>query len=443
MATRKSKRQPKRKMPYERPPVDSSEDPSTWSKTKLIQELKGMDIEVPVDLSKPIILQLFNSNIKRKEATVIEAEVIPDIGTLQSPPEQRPFINPEPEAGIPMSNMCNAFVSMSQCFTGLQSTVTQLLLRNPGEKQQNTIKDGFTLQHWYNQSTTVDNYTASHSGIQENCVSVDTNKGARSDDFTGIDIVSSSLQRQIIDGKDVNIAALLIPNYECPQSHTVIADSIEVNLPGKPDIRLNRTLTIQEFIKAFGKYKRIMSKAYPERRVELDAYEEDIIDISNFYGSKYYDYHKMFSAKASTLLREHHVKVDWSKRDRDLFTLVAAGIQISVCKLCHMCDHTTEFCPLQLRNSVNHQEINSSRNDDRGDKYGRPKYFQDGKEICNNFNSIRGCTKRTCSFHMFAPNAVRQDIHRFYVGNAHQQRLHPIRHPRLIKKLQRHLVKCD
>ncbi|XP_071142855.1 uncharacterized protein [Mytilus edulis] len=265
-------------------------------------------------------------------------------------------------------------------------------------KQQNTIKDGFTLQHWYNQSTTVDNYTASHSGIQENCVSVDTNKGARSDDFTGIYIVSSSLQRQIIDGKDVNIAALLIPNYECPQSHTVIADSIEVNLPGKPDIRLNRTLTIQEFIKAFGKYKRIMSKAYPERRVELDAYEEDIIDISNFYESKFYDYHTMFSAKASTLLREHHVKVDWSKRDRDLFTLVAAGIQISVCKLCHMCDHTTEFCPLQLRNPVNHQEINSSRNDDRGDKYGRPKYFQDGKEICNNFNSIRGCSKRTCSF---------------------------------------------
>ncbi|CAG2246884.1 unnamed protein product [Mytilus edulis] len=230
MATRKSKRQPKRKMPYERPPVDSSQDPSTWSKTKLIQELNGMDIEVPVDLSKPIILQLFNSNIKRKEATVIEAEVIPDIGTLQSPPEQRPFINPEPEAGIPMGNTCNAFVAMSQCFTGLQSTVTQLLFRNPGEKQQNTIKDGFTLQHWYKQSSIVDNYTTSHSGIQGNCVSVDTNKEARSDEFTGKDIVSSSLQRQIIDGKDVNIAALLIPNYECPQSHTVIADSIEVNL---------------------------------------------------------------------------------------------------------------------------------------------------------------------------------------------------------------------
>ncbi|CAC5419914.1 unnamed protein product [Mytilus coruscus] len=165
MATRKSKRQTKRTVPYERPPVDANKDPSTRNKTKLIKELKGIDIEVPVDLGKPILLQLFNSNIesKRKEAT-----------------------------------------------------------------------------------------------------------------------------RLIIDGKDVNIAALLIPNYECPQSHTVIADSIEIK--GKPDIKLNRTLTIQAFIKAFGKYKRIMSKAYQERRAELDAYEEDIIDISKFYGSKYCDY---------------------------------------------------------------------------------------------------------------------------------------------------------
>ncbi|CAC5377094.1 unnamed protein product [Mytilus coruscus] len=153
MATKKSKRQTKREIPYERPPVDANEDPFTWSKTKLIQELKGIDIEVPADLCKPIILQLFNSNFKskRKEATVIENEtdVNPDIGTQQSSPEERPVINPEPEV-IPISNMCNAFVSMSQCFTGLQSTVTQLLLRNPGEKQQNTIKDRFTHQNWYN-----------------------------------------------------------------------------------------------------------------------------------------------------------------------------------------------------------------------------------------------------------------------------------------------------
>ena len=134
--------------------------------------------------------------------------------------------------------------------------------------------------------------------------------GVRSDSFTNIDIVSPSLQCQIIEGKDVNLASLLIPNYECPKSLTAIADNIEVNIPGKPDIRLNRALSIQEFIKAFGKFKRIMSAAYPDRRTELDVYGEDIIDISNFYGQVFYDYHKMFSAKSATLLREHHVKVD-------------------------------------------------------------------------------------------------------------------------------------
>lgn len=36
----------------------------------------------------------------------------------------------------------------------------------------------------------------------------------------------------------------------------------------------------------------------------------------------------MFSAKASALLREHHFNyVDWSKRDRELFILVAAGFK--------------------------------------------------------------------------------------------------------------------
>ncbi|VDH90334.1 Hypothetical predicted protein [Mytilus galloprovincialis] len=63
-----------------------------------------------------------------------------------------------------------------------------------------------------------------------------------------------------------------------------------------------------------------------------------------------------------------------------------------------MSDHTIEFSPLQLRNKVNHQDVNRFRNDDRSDKYGRPKYFPNGKETCYNFNSVRGtCTKRTCS----------------------------------------------
>lgn len=59
------------------------------SKTKLIQELKGIDKEVPADISKPIIIQLCNSNIysNQKEESVIknEEEVNLGIGIQQSP----------------------------------------------------------------------------------------------------------------------------------------------------------------------------------------------------------------------------------------------------------------------------------------------------------------------------------------------------------------------
>jgi hypothetical protein len=32
-----------------------------------------------------------------------------------------------------------------------------------------------------------------------------------------------------------------------------------------------------------------MTAVYPARREELDAYAEDIVEISNFYGPKFYD----------------------------------------------------------------------------------------------------------------------------------------------------------
>ena len=104
-----------------------------------------------------------------------------------------------------------------------------------------------------------------------------------------------------------------------------------MQLSGKPDPRLNRSLSISEFLKAFGKYKRVMTSVYPDRRAELDAYEDDIIDIYNFFGSKCYDYHKLFSSKAAVLLREKRVKVDWLKRDRDIISLISSVSQEPSC----------------------------------------------------------------------------------------------------------------
>jgi hypothetical protein len=70
--------------------------------------------------------------------------------------------------------------------------------------------------------------------------------GISPEDLPHLDLISTPLRRQILEGKDVNLAALLIPYFECADWD---------------DQRLKRSLTIQEFITAFGRYKRVMCEA--------------------------------------------------------------------------------------------------------------------------------------------------------------------------------------
>jgi len=323
--------------------------------------------------------------------------LVENVNDLSTP---RPAISSE-NSNDTMSNVLNAVASLAKSYFGLQDTVNQLLKSKQTQKIYDTGREGFTLQQWYS-SDVVNSASVTNFPVSENCTATanqnpEISQGVRSDSYSNIDIISPSLERQILEGIDVNLASLLIPNYECPQTHTITTNSLEVNVPGKPDVRLKRALTIQEFIKAFGKYKSVMTAVYPARREELDAYAEDIVDISNFYGPKFYDYHKMFSAKAAALLTKLKRKVEWSKRDRDILSLIAAGVKVNVCKLCSMSDHTTKFCPLQLTSEAKVQSENNVRGNDRNDRYGRPHYFQEEKEICNNFNG-KGCIKSNCSF---------------------------------------------
>lgn len=129
--------------------------------------------------------------------------------------------------------------------------------------------------------------------------------GIHSDSIANVDIVSLSLQPQITEGCQFGFFAntkLWLP----AESHI----SHEFNVVGKPAPRLKRELSIQEFV--FSKYKHVMCSTYSERQQELDVYQDNIIEICNFYNTKFYDWHKMLSAKAATILREKHIKVDWS-----------------------------------------------------------------------------------------------------------------------------------
>ena len=66
-----------------------------------------------------------------------------------------------------------------------------------------------------------------------------------------IDIVSDNIKKKIWEGKDVNLATLLIPKHDSDKATYQEQGAITVNLSNQEDSRLHKTSTISEFITAF------------------------------------------------------------------------------------------------------------------------------------------------------------------------------------------------
>ena len=218
------------------------------------------------------------------------------------------------------------------------------------------------------------------------------------DSLPRIDLVSPQLRQDILAGKDVNLAALLIPGYKGPgeyeQRSLMIGEKI---IPLKPltDPRVTKALTISEFIKAFSIYKNVMCEGFPEREKELSAYLADIVEMATrFSGLTFYEYHREFSAKSATW-HARGVELDWSKRDTALFTFLFSGLKANACAICGSLGHQTSFC--SLANDSKKSEAKGRRsNDQTSDRNNVPRVYFQGKEICNNFNFSRGCPYNPC-----------------------------------------------
>lgn len=208
-----------------------------------------------------------------------------------------------------------------------------------------------------------------------------------------IETVHPTLRKQIVEGKDVNLAALLIPYYTGRH-----ADSSEiVKNKDKLDPRLQNKLNLPQFIQAFGIYKNIMCEVHPSRREELDLYERDIVDMASRYGGHgFYEYHRMFSAEAAAHLSYANRKVDWSVRNNKLFTTIFVNQKSNTCNLCSSSLHVSSFCPNQLNDNRNSHNSAYSPNRVNKDMRGRSRITFQGKEICNNFNVQTGCNYRNC-----------------------------------------------
>ena len=122
--------------------------------------------------------------------------------------------------------------------------------------------------------------------------------GIPSENLPDVETVSPALRSAILDGKDVNLASLLIPHFDLGEySHYAGVDCFEHLLrPLSSDTRLNRNLTLSEFICAFNKYRNIMCEVW-DRRKELDAYVAIVVGIVSLIdGTAFYEYHRIFSA---------------------------------------------------------------------------------------------------------------------------------------------------
>ncbi|KAL3882479.1 hypothetical protein ACJMK2_028816 [Sinanodonta woodiana] len=128
-------------------------------------------------------------------------------------------------------------------------------------------------------------------------------------------------------------------------------------------------------------------------------YEADIIKISNAYGDIFYDYHNVYSTQAAIALRDYKATLQLLIGDR----------KSKSCNICNSVSHFTDYCPQTMRTATPMINLANRRKIDI-DKYGWPRQMMDGKELCNNFNSICGCHHTTCQF-LHTYNQCRANSH--------------------------------
>ena len=301
---------------------------------------------------------------------------------------------------------------MAANLASLQQTVNKFIA-SPPQSAEVATPTTYTLSDVYNAQSAHSSLGTSAAvlptlpfpvqQLQQQSVNTVPSQGVSMESLPRMELVSPTIQKTIIEGKDVNLASLLIPHYDLPQSKTLSSDGVQLTLTAPRDPRLDRALTIEEFLTAFGKYRRIVTRAFPHRHDELERYQDDLLEIYRFYGPIFYEYHKIFSRKAAEALVTWGIKVDWSKRDTNMLHLLTGGIKANTCTTCHSVDHATHFCEVSVftkpssdtRPSLASRNVPSLSQSRNYDRYGRKRVFHQGTELCNNFNDAK-CVRNPC-----------------------------------------------
>ncbi len=224
--------------------------------------------------------------------------------------------------------------------------------------------------------------------------------------------ISHQLRSQIIAGNDVNLVKILL-GPELSDGRVVDCGDVSVMLKDN-DPRLSKTLTLAEFIVAFGVFRDVICKVFPSRRTELDTYLAIIADLSLTYGGTlFYEYHKSLSAKAAMFIQRFNQRLDWSVVDLTLISRHFTGHQALSCSICGSHTHTPNLCPKTV--ALQSPKPGSSLQPD-------PKVMAFATPLCYNFNE-NVCKFYNCKY-----------VHACsYCGDGHPKSVCP-RRTRFMKK---------
>ncbi|XP_056401083.1 uncharacterized protein LOC130294952 [Hyla sarda] len=233
-------------------------------------------------------------------------------------------------------------------------------------------------------------------------VAVPLGRGTTPPKITPSHFIPAAIRRDILDGKDVNLASLLISTQDVTETKTVACGEVSVVFKSK-DARLNRKLTIVEFVIAFSLYRDVVCTAKPERREELDLYLYKLSEFAYKYGGSYfYEYHKSFAAKAAAGVSQFAYETDWSVVDTELYCKHFAGLKAPTCTICQSISHTAPWCssigqepePSTSR-SIMASPAPGHKFSSAVDKLGRPVRFLGRSQVCNNYN-LSSCNFSNC-----------------------------------------------
>lgn len=380
--------------------------PGNWTTSRLKQALNNRGIIYPSNAKRSHLIRLVEENSINRPGSPLDAQGAPS----QDAPVQNNNGGDQRVMIDLVSKLSSTVQSLQQNVINLTSRVnsmnTQTTSSSVSTEINHNIQSGgqtnqansssndvnntsnFTLSSaMAAMSSSVSGPSATTTGIanQQPAPSYKrTRFGFSAESLPLVETISPQLRQQITAGKDINLASVLIPYYvpteDKPQSEQ------------KNDYQLQRSLSLGEFIQAFGIYKNVMCEAYPQRRVELDLYERDIIDMATRYpGKGFYEYHRQFSLMAASHLRFNNIMVDWSVRNNTLFCNIFANAKAQSCTHCHSTLHLTNFCAMAATQKTEKLQLEREV-----DSYGRKRLYHAGKEICNNFNGTRGCQLSRC-----------------------------------------------